>query len=260
MIMQGRSARLFLPPCHLNSYSGDRMARKKIERTQDDIREYPSYSIDEVAEYIGVPKSTLRSWISGYSYKTRLGVRRAPPIIEPADPKNNLLSFFNLIEAQVLAATRERRIDVSRVRRAIEYLRENFREERPLLNCVFETVGQQIFVQQLTGSRLKHPLNISKHGQYAFKTILKRYLSRIERDAKGLPTRLYPMKAGRATQSKTITIYPFVSSGKPSVRGSGIMAEVIWRRKKEGETEKELARDFKLKPSEIKAAITYFAA
>lgn len=236
------------------------MARKKLERTQKDVREYPSYSIEEVAEYIGVPKSTLRAWISGYNYKTRTGVRRSPPIIQPADPETNLLSFFNLIEAQVLAATRERKISVGRVRRAIEYLREQAGEERPLLNCIFHTAGQQIFVERLTGSKLRHPLNVSKHGQYAFKTILKKYLSRIDRDAAGLPTRLYPMKAGMVKQGKLITIFPFVASGKPSLRKSGIKAEVIWRRKKEGETERELARDFKLKPSEVKAAITYFAA
>lgn len=160
----------------------------------------------------------------------------------------------------MLASTRERKIGVRSVRRAIEYLREEGGEPRPLLNCIFETLGQQIFVQRLTGSRLKNPLNVSKHGQYAFKSILKKYLNRIDRDASGLPTRLYPMKAGRPTHSRVITIYPFVASGKPSIRRSGINAEVIWRRKKEGETEKSLARDFKLKPSEIKAAITYFAA
>jgi uncharacterized protein (DUF433 family) len=236
------------------------MARKKLVRTQEDVREYPSYSIDEVAEYIGVPKSTLRAWISGYTYKTRSGIRKAPPIIPPADPKANLLSFFNLIEAQVLAATRERKISVGKVRRAIEYLRDEAGEDRPLLNCIFDTAGQQIFVHRLTGSKLKHPLNVSKHGQYGFKAILKKYLSRIDRDAAGLPTRLYPMKAGKAVSGRLITIYPFVASGKPSLRKSGIKAEVIWLRKKEGETEKSLARDFKLKPSEIKAAITYFAA
>jgi uncharacterized protein (DUF433 family) len=236
------------------------MARKKTERTQEDVREYPSYSIDEVAEYIGVPKRTLRSWVTGYNYRTSSGIRKAPPIIQPADPKRLLLSFFNLVEAQVLAATRERHISVARVRRAMEYLREEAGEDRPLLNCIFETVGQHIFVQSLTGSKLKHPLNVSMHGQYGFKKILKKYLSRIERDAKGLPTLVYPMKAGHITQRKVITIHPFVSSGKPSLRKSGIMAEVIWRRKREGEKIAELARDFRLKPSEIKAAITYFAA
>ncbi len=239
---------------------GRGMGRKKAERTQDDVRDYPCYSIEDVAEYIDVPEATLRSWISGYSYRTRSGLRKAPPIIRPADPARNLLSFFNLIEAQVLVSTRERKISIRKVRRAIEYLVEMEGEKRPLLNCIFETAGQEIFVQKLFGTKLKNPLNVSKHGQYAFRPILKKYLSRIERDANGLPTRLYPMKTGSVSRSKVITIYPFVASGKPSIRRSGISAEVIWRRKKEGETEKSLARDFRLKPSEIKAALTYFAA
>src|SRR5882757_9421263 len=113
--------------------NGRAMARKKVERTEDDVRDYPSYSIDEVAEYLGVPKRTLRSWVSGYSYNTRSGVVKAPPIIQAADPKHLLLSFFNLAEAQVLASTRERNIGIAKVRRAIEYLREELNEERPLL-------------------------------------------------------------------------------------------------------------------------------
>jgi uncharacterized protein (DUF433 family) len=236
------------------------MARKKVERTEDDVREYPSYSIDEVAEYIGVPKRTLRSWVSGYKYRTKSGIRTAPPMIQAADRKRLLLSFFNLAEAQVLASTRERNIGVAKVRRAIEYMREELHEERPLLNCIFETAGQHIFVQQITGRKLKHPLNVSLHGQYGFGKILKKYLKRIERDESGLPKLVYPMKANKKRQSKVISIHPFISSGKPALRKSGVMAEVIWRRKKEGEPVASLARDFRLKPSEIKAAITYFAA
>jgi len=235
------------------------MARKKVERTEDDVRDYPSYSIDEVAEYIGVPKRTLRSWVSGYTYRTRNGVRRAPPMIRAADPKRLLLSFFNLAEAQVLASTRERNTGIARMRRSVEYMREAFNEPRPLLNCIFHTNGQQVFVEQITGEILRDPLNVSKHGQYGFGKILKRYLKRIERDAAGLPNLVYPTRTQK-TQSKVISISPFISSGKPSLRKSGIMAEVIWRRKKEGEKVASLARDFRLKPSEIKAAITYFAA
>ncbi len=236
------------------------MARKKAIRTQDDVRDYPSYSIDEVAEYVGVPKRTLRHWISGYKYKTQNGIRLAPPIIPPADPKKNLLSFFNLIEAQVLAATREQNVGLSRVRKAVEYLRELGCEERPLLTCVFETAGQDLFVEKIAGVKLKNPLNVSRHGQYGFKAILKKYLSRIERDSTGLPTRLFPMKAGHDHQRKVITIHPSISAGKPSLRKSGVMAEVIWRRKRAGESERTLARDFKTTVGEIKAAITYFAA
>ncbi|HEY1647904.1 MAG TPA: DUF433 domain-containing protein [Terracidiphilus sp.] len=236
------------------------MARKKLDRIVEDIREYPSYSIDEVAMYIGVPKRTLRSWFSGYKYKNHGHVCTAPPMIQPAESKHLLLSFFNLVEAQVLAATRDRRIGVGRVRRAMEYLRETTGVPRPLLQCVFSTHGNSLFVESIDGLRLKNPLNVSRYGQFVFGKMLQKYLQRIERDDRGLPTILYPMKAGRPTRAKAITIRPLVSAGKPSLRGSGVMAEVIWMRKREGEKIASLARDFRLKPSEIKAAITYFAA
>lgn len=237
------------------------MARKKIQRIEGDIREYPSYSIEEVAGYLGIPRTTLRAWISGYKYRSRHGaVRHRKPIIQAADPSHNLLSFFNLIEAQVLASTRERNIPLSRVRRAVEFLHDRLNQDRPLLTCVFETCGQDLFVQHVSGKHLKNPLNASRYGQFAFKSILKKYLSRIERDSSGLPTLLYPMRVGAVGRGKIITIHPFISAGKPSLKKSGIMAEVIWHRKREGESMKELSRDFKLPIGEIKAAISYFAA
>jgi uncharacterized protein (DUF433 family) len=243
-----------------SGYSGVVVARKKLERSEDEIRDYPCYSIEEVAEYIGVPKRTLRNWTTGYRYRTAHGERKARPVIQPADPENNLLSFYNLVEAQVLAATRERHIGVSRIRRTVEYMREVFHEDRPLLRCIFDTHGQQIFVASISGKKLKNPLNVSRYGQYAFRPILKKYLSRIERDANGNPTRIYPLKAGQKRKKKDIVIHPFLSSGKPSLSQSGVMVEVIWRRKKDGETVKNLAKDFRLRPSEIKAAIKYYAA
>lgn len=244
-----------------NVYSECDVARKKRERSEDEIREYPCYSIEEVASYIGVPKRTLRNWISGYSYRTATrGKCKAPPIIQPADPVNNLLSFYNLVEAQVLAATRERNIGVAKLRRTVEYMRERLSEDRPLLRCVFDTVGQNIFVASISGKNLRHPLNVSRYGQYGFRPILRKYLRRIDRDANGNPTRIFPLKAGQRRKKKDIVIHPFVSSGKPSLKHSGVMVEVIWRRKKDGESIENLAKDFRLKPSEIKAAIQYYAA
>ena len=238
------------------------MARTKLERSEEEVREFPCYSIEEVAAYIGVPKRTLRNWTTGYYYRTTAhGKRKAPPIIPPADPKHNLLSFYNLAEAQVLAATRERNIPTAKVRRAVEYMREQFGEDRPLLHCIFETAGQHLFLASIAGRKLKHPLDVSRYGQFAFRSVLKKYLSRIERDPNGNPTRIFPLKAGQGRRTKKrIVIHPFLSAGKPSLSQSGIMVEVIWRRKKDGESIKNLAKDFRLRPSEIKAAIQYYAA
>ena len=233
---------------------------KRAKLAPGNLRDYPSYSIDEVARYIGVPKRTMRAWITGYSYKTAKGLTKALPIIQPADPDNNLLSFNNLVEAQVLSATRERNISTAKLRRTIEYMRSHLNEERPLLTCVFDSHGQDIFVQRLAGKNLSHPLNVTRQGQYGFRAILRKYLNRIERDANGNPTRVFPMRTGDSRRRKSIVIHPSISAGKPALSGSGIMVEVIWRRKKAGESIGMLAKDFRLKHSEIKAAIKYYDA
>lgn len=139
-------------------------------------------------------------------------------------------------------------------------MREVLHEDQPLLRCVFDTVGQNIFVASISGKKLRNPLNVSRYGQYAFRPILRKYLSRIERDPTGNPTRIYPLKVGQKRKKRDIVIHPFVSAGKPSLSHSGIMVEVIWRRKKDGESIKNLAKDFRLRPGEIKAAIKYYAA
>jgi uncharacterized protein (DUF433 family) len=239
-------------------YTSAAMAKIGVPRTQEDVGDYPSYSIDEVARYIGVPLRTMRSWVSGYWYKTKHGKKHARPLIQPADQQHNLLSFFNLAEAQVLAATREKDIPLNRVRRAVEYLRTEERWDRPLLTHVFHTYGQNLFIKELGAKRLRAPLNVSQYGQYGIRQVLKKYLHRIEL-AEGLPIIVYPLRPGQKDKRKIIAINPLISSGKPALRGSGVMAEVIWNRATKGnEPIPDLARDFRLKPSEIKAAIRYF--
>jgi uncharacterized protein (DUF433 family) len=248
-----------IPQVRAVGYTSASMGKIGVPRTEDDVRDYPSYSIEDVAHYLGVPVRTLRSWVRGYSYKTSHGVVRVRPLIEPADPKRNLLSFFNLAETQVLAATREKDIPTRRVRRAVEYLRSEEGWERPLLTHVFHRYGQNLFVKELGAKRLRAPLNVSQYGQYGIKQVLKRYLHRIELDPKGRPILVYPLRPGQKDKRKLIAINPLVSSGRPALRGSGIMAEVIWNRAIKGnEPIPEIARDFRLKPSEIKAAIKYF--
>jgi DNA-binding transcriptional regulator YiaG len=65
---------------------------------QIDAREVAAYTVGEAAHYLGVPKSTLRSWFAG-----QRGFRA---VIKPADAKALGLSFTNLVEAYVLTAIR----------------------------------------------------------------------------------------------------------------------------------------------------------
>jgi uncharacterized protein (DUF433 family) len=171
------------------------------------------------------------------------------PVIDLADSEHKLLSFYNLVEAHVLRATTERGVPLPSVRKALEYLREQFPSQHPLLVHEFETSGKDVFIR-----KLGQTVNATRHGQIAMRQILKKYLKKIRRDQFGMPTEITPIHAHR------LAIDIGVSSGRPVVRGTGIVASVLRDRKEAGESIPELARDYGLKPIEVRQAIQELAA
>lgn len=230
--------------CTVSEITGE-MPKKRLIRYGGDIREHPRYSVEEVALYLRVPASTLKAWLRGQNYKTKYGERVIfKPVIEPADPDNKLLSFYNLAEAHVLRSTRERNVPLKNVRKALAFLREKIPSKHPLLGHDFTEFGGDIFIEHLG-----LPMNATRYGQFAMKGILEKYLRRIDRDVDMMPIQIYPM------YSKRLAINPQLSSGKPVVKGTGIMASILRDRNKSGESIAELAKDYGLKPIEIKEAI-----
>jgi uncharacterized protein (DUF433 family) len=223
-----------------------RMPRKRPLRTEGDIREFPRYGISEAAFYVRVPTSTLQAWTRGQNYTLASGHHRTfKPLIELADKKNSLLSFYNLVEAHILRfTTEERQIPLRSVRKALDYVQESFPGAHPLLTHIFETSGKEMFI-----TKLGETINATAHGQKVMREILDKYLQLIPRDIHGLPTRVFPI------HSKRLAIDPFYSSGKPIVRDRGITASVLWGRSKSGETLTQIANDYGMSASEVKEAI-----
>ena len=166
------------------------------------------------------------------------------PLINLADKKNKLLSFYNLVEAHILRSTIERGVPFKNVRKALDYVHETIPGKHPLLTHDFETSGKEIFV-----THLGETINATAHGQGVMRGILERYLTLIPRDGYGLPVRVFPIN------SRRLAIDPLFSSGKPIVRDRGITASVLWGRNKSGETIPEIAHDYGLTEIEVKETI-----
>lgn len=224
---------------------GQKIGRKQTLRWSGDLREYPRYSIEEAATYLGIPVSTLKSWTRGYSRITRGGTRRRhPAIIQLADPDRSLLSFFNLAEAYVLRFARKQRVPLNRIRLAMEYIREQWKDDRPLLHKYLETRGKSVFIRELGLL-----VNASQHGQYGMEAILKRHLRGIRRGPDGLPEEIQPLERG------LISINPAYSSGEPVVRGTGIMVSILVSRRMAGDDPGLIARDYGINRETIEQAI-----
>ena len=231
-------------------------------KTSDDPRLVPAYSMAEAAHYLRMPEETLRSWVLGRFYPVAGQSKRSRPLIHLDDPKRQYLSFINLVEAHVLAAIRRRHgVKLPKVRTALDYVKRQIQIEPPLIDQTFQTDRLDLFVE-----RYGDLINASRKGQRAMKEIISVYLRRIERDAKGLPIKLYPFT--RDTQSdvapqsdpRVVVMNPAVSFGRPVIAGTGIPVSSIYERYRAGDSVAELAQDFRLDTSAIEEAIRCEAA
>ena len=199
-----------------------------------DAREIPAYTVGEAAHYLGLPKSTLRSWFAG-----QRGFRA---VIRPADPKVLGLSFTNLVEAYVLTAIRRKhQVALPTIRRGLDYLVRKLGAKRPLLEQQFATNGVDLFVDHLGTI-----INISRDGQVEMADLIRAYLERIDRDAKGVPIKLYPFMRTQAPreQPRTVVIDPRVSFGRPVIAGTGIPTAVLAEQFKAGDPVHVLAKEY----------------
>ena len=91
------------------------------------------YTPDDAACYLGIHPKTLSTWLWGRTYHTTSGEAFFKPLISPADPDNKLLSFFNLAELHVLAATRyTHKVPLHSVRAAVSSIESVISHPHPL--------------------------------------------------------------------------------------------------------------------------------
>lgn len=230
-----------------------------------DRRDVPRYGIEEAARCLGMSPATLDSWVHGRKYPTSAGQRFFKPLIELKAPRS--LSFYNLVEAHILLSTRKRhKVEMPAIRRGMDYVRKTYPSAHPLLSENFLTDGKDLFIKKIaetTGQ--EQTINVSSWGQLGLGPILDFYLRRIDRDEKGWPIKLYPIRMNwpgdlQHDPPKVVVIDPAVSSGRPVVNGTGVMAEIIVGRFNTGESMERIAEDYGLEIPQVEEVIRYAPA
>lgn len=209
-----------------------------------DPRELPMYGIGEAAFYLGVPRSTLATWVRGQRVHGKTRMHRLIEI----DRTTNLLSFNNLAEAYVLASlTRRFDLPMQRVRNALRFVGG----VRPLLTTPFHTDGRGIFVEQFGNL-----IDATQGGQGAIREVVESSLQRVDVDDKQLPLRLYPWRR-EPTEPRIIALDPRRAFGKPTVVGSSVQSETIIDRHRAGDSVAQLAADYGLSGDVIEGVLRW---
>jgi uncharacterized protein (DUF433 family) len=206
-----------------------------------DPRDVPRYTVAEAAEYVLLPTRTLHEWVAGRASVIRLRRGERP-----------LLSFWNLVEAYVLATLRRYHgVPLQRVRKALRYIEHELQLERPLIDKEFLTDGIDLFVEEY--GRL---INASKEGQTAMRELLEASLHRVARDPQGLAKGLYPWSR-RPDEPKDVEIDPLRAFGQRVIAGTGIPTSVIADRLCAGDSVERLAADYRVPVDKIGAALRW---
>lgn len=235
----------------------DKLLKAKFRR-EIDSREQPLYSVKEAAYYIGVDPQTLKTWFFGRHYDTKYeGEKFWDRVIVPADPDLGLLSFFNLVEAHILASTRyEHKVPFWAVRNAISTICTNIQPtpRHPLLSEEFFTNGCLLFVKQI-----REYVNVS--SEQLSLDIMKSFLVRVVRNGTNpfkdaQPYKIYPLRP-EEPKDNVISIMAGVSGSRPVIDGTRIPVMSIWKRYKAGEDEQFIAEDYEIEPAKVRRAIEY---
>ena len=226
------------------------MAQNRDIYGGEDPRKVPFYTVPEVAAYVRVPTSTVRSWTKGMS--TGAQRKRFQPVIPV---RGDLLTFWDLVQVHVLASiTREHGVRLPNVRTALAYVKRKMDVRRPLLEQEFETDGVSLFVE-----RLGHLLNVSQDGQLGMRAMFEASLRRIDRDPCGLPIRLFPwtMTPRDVGEPRVIAVDPRLAFGRPTIKDTAIQISVLADRFRAGDAPKRLAREFDLTSTQVEAALRW---
>ena len=221
------------------------------------IFDVPSYKVSEASHLLKLNASTVRAWCFGQRYRDRQGSQKPfVPVIAAADPAGRLLSFSNLCELHILGAiTRNYRIPLQRVRPALNYVRKQMDEPRPLLAADFRSNGIELFLDHA-----EHLVSVSRGGQTAMRGDFERALDRIERGGAGNPVLLFPFTRSpeaATSQPKTVLIDPQIAFGRPVLASARVRTEVIHDRFGAGDSPAEMAKDYGVSEADILEALRY---
>jgi uncharacterized protein (DUF433 family) len=200
------------------------------------------YSIAEAAQYLGLPYSTLQSWVSP-------GAEREPLVTSlPRKGYEASIPFIGFTEAFVLQAARRAGVPRTRIRPGVEAVKAELGLEHALASKLLYTDGAELLVRYAAED---DDLEVARTRQRQLTKTVKDQLLLITYAGDGYAARLQLPGYGPAE----VIVDPAVAFGYPVVKGKGARVQDVLDRFWAGESLREIAYDFDLNEEAVEALL-----
>ena len=217
-------------------------------RTLPDLRRddprvsVPLYTIAEAAQYVGLPYSTLQSWINPGADREPLVTSLARKGYEASIP------FIGLAEAFVLQAARGAGVPRNRIRPGVEAVKRELGLEHALASRLLYTDGAELLVRYAADDP---NLEVARTRQRQLTKTVRHQLQLLTYAGDGYAARLYLPGYGPAN----VVVDPTVAFGYPVVEGKGTRVKDVLERFWAGESLRTIAYDFDLSEEAVEALL-----
>jgi len=229
------------------------METRKPRTHNQDLRDYPVYTVPEAARYLAMPLRTLYHWLSDNPLWTAAG----------SDFDVQLLSFKDLAQSHFIEFIRRHAaISTRKAREILKNAQLETNSPYPLLDKNIKVLFQHILLDHPARKRVpRHVVDLSHHRQLVIHEVVDLYATRIQRNTKGELQRLYPWRLWNRDEDgrKPVTIDPNIMSGRLVVTGTRIPVDVLLNRKNAGESVPDLSKDYGLSEQAINDALRHLA-
>jgi uncharacterized protein (DUF433 family) len=200
----------------------------------------PSYQVAEAAKYAGIAPQTVAAWHKLEQH-----------LLSQRDDKA-ALSYLQLIEVAVVAAFRRMGVPMKNIRATREYAANNLKCEFPFATFKFKENAKRLFLDShdLEDVAPGHVVGTDQGGQLEWETIIGRLREFDYEDEYGLALKWHV--AGR---SSPILIDPRIAFGTPAIKGTPTW--IIKGRWDAGESDSDIAEDFRIDPTDVKEALKF---
>lgn len=217
------------------------------------------YPLSRAARLVGSELRSVRRWLKGYSWKYGDGRKVSGPLwtLQYADDEEigdeQVLGFHDLLELRTVARFIEQGVSLQVIRATIDVARETL-GDYPLHSRRFVTDGKKIFLEAVERAGEDPKLLDVRRQQFAMDAVIRpSLLEGIEFGADANALRWFPMP-----KKRLVVLDPQVQFGEPIVAERGVPTDTLAAAfKAEGENVERVARLYRIKPQEVKAAVAF---